>query len=65
MSRKEKMFWLILAGLAGVIIGMVIISIVMPPARKENCNTGITEEVKDGVKIKTYIPAHDTCKEDK
>jgi len=65
MSKKEKMFWMILAGLAGVVIGMVIISLMVPPARKENCNTGVYEEVKDGVKIKTYIPANDTCKENK
>lgn len=65
MSKKEKMFWLILAGLAGMTIGMAIISMMVPPARKSNCNTGVTEEVKDGVKIKTYIPANDTCKDDK
>lgn len=65
MSRKEKIFWIILAGLAGMTIGMAIISMMVPPARKYNCNTGVTEEVKDGVKMKTYIPALDTCKDDK
>ena len=65
MSKKEKMFWLILAGLAGMTIGMAIISMMVPPSRKPNCNTGVTEEVKDGVKIKTYIPALDTCKDNK
>lgn len=65
MSKKEKMFWLILAGLAGMTIGMVIISMMVPPARKTNCNTGVIEEVKDGVKMKTYIPANDTCKDGK
>lgn len=65
MGKKEKIFWMMLVGLAGIVIGMVLISLMMPPARKENCNTGVYEEVKDGVKIKTYIPAHDTCKENK
>ena len=65
MSKKEKIFWLILAGLAGMTIGMAIISMMVPPSRKPNCNTGVIEEVKDGVKIKTYIPANDTCKDDK
>lgn len=62
MSKKEKALWLVVAGLAGVAIGMMIISSMVPPARKTNCNNGVTETVKDGVKIKTYIPAHDTCK---
>ena len=66
MSKKEKIFWMIVAGLAGVAIGMMIISSMVPPARKVvNCNDGISEQLENGVRKKTYIPAYDTCKEEK
>lgn len=66
MSKKEKIFWMIVAGIAGVAIGMMIISSMVPPARKVvNCNDGKSEQLESGVRKKTYIPAHDTCKEGK
>lgn len=64
MSKTEKVFWGILLALAGIIIGMLAVSFLQAPS-KRTCDNGISEQIEDGVKKKTYIPANDTCKEEK
>ena len=63
MSKLEKMFWAGLLLAAGMIIGAVVVSLAQKP--KVDCNNGISEQVEDGVRKKTYIPSLDTCKEEK
>ena len=64
MSKLEKMFWAGLMLTAGMIIGAVMVSLSQVP-KKKDCNDGMSEYIKDGVKIKTYLPALDDCKGDK
>jgi len=59
MSKLEKAFWGVLILAVGIIIGGILYAMSTP--RKIECNSGIIEEVKDGKKIRTYLPALDTC----
>ena len=64
MSRAEKMFWAGLLLATGMIIGAVMVALSQTP-KKADCNNGISEQIENGVKKKTYIPSLDTCKEQK
>lgn len=64
MSKAEKIFWGLLIILAGAVLGMIAASFTVSPSKK-NCDNGISYQVENGVHKKTYIPANDTCKEDK
>ena len=61
MSRAEKAFWAGLLLAAGVVMGALIVSL-SQSAKPANCDTGVSEQVEDGVRKKTYIPALDNCK---
>lgn len=62
MNKAEKIFWALLFLTAGMIIGAVLMAITSPPYAKSKCNDGTSEQIVDGHKIKTYIPALDECK---
>ena len=59
MKKLEKVFWGVLIFGCGMIVGAVLYAIGTP--RKVECNSGIIEEIKDGKKVRTYLPALDTC----
>ena len=65
MSKAEKMFWVGLLLATGMIIGALMVSFTSNTKKSVDCNDGISEEVKEGVRIKTYMPALDTCKDNK
>lgn len=64
MSRAEKMFWTGLFLAAGMIIGALMVTFAQT-SKPANCDNGISEQVENGVRKKTYIPSLDTCKDDK
>ena len=64
MSKAEKMFWAGLLLAAGMVIGALMAALTQTP-KKPTCDDGVSEMVKDGVRIKTYLPALDTCKDQK
>lgn len=64
MSRAEKAFWAGLLLATGMILGAVMVSLTQVP-KKADCDNGISEQLKDGVMVKTYMPALDTCKDQK
>lgn len=59
---KEKIFWGALAITAGIIGGAVAACLLSPRSKTVECNDGRSEQVEDGVRYKTYIPALDECK---
>lgn len=63
MSKAEKAFWIGLFLATGMIIVAVMASLAVKP--KVDCDNGISEQVENGVRKKTYIPALDTCKGNK
>lgn len=62
MSRAEKIFWSLLFLTAGILVGAVLMAMTSPPYTKKKCNDGVSEQIVDGYKVKTYIPALDECK---
>jgi len=78
MSKAEKVVWMIVYLLAGMILGMLAASIIFSPKNTAaKCNEGMSEQIEvektynfstgkyeeKPVRKKTYIPANDTCKE--
>lgn len=64
VDRAEIIFFSILALAAGMILGAVLFEIANMP-KQLNCNDGVTETFENGYKLKTYIPANDTCRRKK
>lgn len=64
MGKVEKAFWIGLLLAAGMVIGALMV-ILSNNTKKASCNNGMSEQVEDGVRKKTYVPALDTCKEQK
>lgn len=80
MSRAEKVFWIVLELLAGFTAGFIAAQIMFGGHNTvAKCDNGISEQIevettynfatgeteKKPVRKKTYIPANDTCKEEK
>ena len=64
ISKLELAFWIILTLCAGTILGTVLLSISINNNPRK-CNDGTSVQIRDDVKLKTYIPALDECKENK
>lgn len=61
MSKAEKMFWTGLFLAAGMILGALMVTF-SQTSKPIDCDNGISEQVENGVRKKTYIPSLDTCK---
>lgn len=50
--------------LAGIVLGLIFTALWLYPTKREiKCDDGMSEQVEKGVRIKTYTPALDTCKD--
>lgn len=79
MSKKERVFWITLELLAGFMAGFMAAHIMFGGHNTAACDDGMSEQVEvektynfatgeyeyEPVKKTTYIPANDTCKDDK
>ena len=64
MSKAEKMFWTGLFLAAGMILGALMVTF-SQTSKPVDCENGVSEQVENGIRKKTYIPSLDTCKEHK
>ena len=64
--RRIKLLDFIVTFLAGMVVGIIFAGVMVSPKfHKPQCNDGISEQVENGVRKTTYLPAEDTCKENK
>lgn len=63
---KDHILDFILAFIFGILLGVVFAWITLQPKKLDkDCLDGWYEEIENGVRVKTYMPALDTCKEER
>lgn len=62
MKKTGLILEIIVAVLCIIAVGLIIYALNVQPARLK-CNDGVTIQIVDGIKKKTYTPALDTCKD--
>lgn len=64
--KRIRLLDFVVSFLAGIVVGMVFAGVMLSPKFHQiKCDDGMSEQIEDGVRKTTYIPAQDTCKEKK
>lgn len=61
MSKAEKIFWVVLIFVTGIVMGVIVQILVSPAKATPSCEDGHSTQVENGTIYKTYVPALDNC----